>query len=101
MAADALSIALSGISGAHKRVEAASHNVANLLTEDFRPVRVLQSSRASGGSTVEVEQAAEPEPVSLAREFIESDLAAIQAKASARIVEVDLDMLGSLLDILA
>ena len=95
----ALSIALSGISSAHKRVEVASHNVANYLTEDFRPLRTHQSSEATGGSSVQVEQASQPEPVDLAKEFIESDLAAVQAKASARVVNTELDVLGSLLDL--
>jgi len=94
-------IALTGIASATKRIEAASHNVANLQTEEFQPVRVRQSARAAGGSIAEAEVAARPEPVSVAREFIESDLAAIQAKASARLVKADLELLGSLLDILA
>ncbi len=95
------SIALTGIASATKRIEAASHNIANLQTEDFHPVRVNQSSRAAGGSIADVEVAAEPEPVSVAHEYIESELASVQAKASARMVETDLELLGSLLDILA
>lgn len=95
------SIGLTGIASATKRIEAASHNIANLQTEDFHPVRVAQSSRVAGGSVAEAEVSPEPKPVSVAHEFIESDLAALQAKASARIVETDLELLGSLLDILA
>ncbi len=94
-------IALTGITSATKRIEAASHNVANLQTEQFHPVRVKQSARAAGGSVAETEVAAEPAPVSLEREFIESDSAAVQATASARVVKADLDLLGSLLDILS
>ena len=94
-------IALTGIASATKRIEAASHNVANLQTEEFHPLRVRQSARAAGGSIAEVEVAAEPETVSVAREFIDSDLAALQAKASARVVKTDLDLLGSLLNIFA
>ena len=97
----ATSIALSGITSGTKRIEAASHNIANLQTEDFHPVRVRQSALAEGGSIAEVERAPEPEPVSLAHELIESELAAVQIKASARMAEIDLEVLGSLLDILA
>ncbi len=39
MAARALSATLSRIKAAHQRVHAASHNVANFLTEDFHPVK--------------------------------------------------------------
>ncbi len=94
-------IALTGITSATKRIEAASHNVANLQTKEFHPLRVRQSARAAGGSIAEVELAAELETVSVAREFIDSDLAALQAKASARVVKTDLDLLGSLLNIFA
>ena len=64
-------------------------------------MRVRQSALAEGGSIAEVERAPEPEPVSLAHELIESELAAVQIKASARMAEIDLEVLGSLLDILA
>jgi flagellar hook protein FlgE len=101
LAADPFSIALSGISGAHKRVAATSHNVANLLTEDFRPLKTRQHALESGGSMVEVEQAATPEPVSLADELVELMLAALQAKASGQVVGVQSDLLGNLLDIMA
>ncbi len=97
----ATSIALSGIASGTKRIEAASHNIANLQTEDFHPLRVRQSARAEGGSIAEVERAPEPEAVSLAHELINSELAAVQIKASARMAETDLEILGSLLDILA
>ncbi len=101
MPGTAATIALTGITSATKRIEAASHNVANLQTEEFHPLVVEQSARAAGGSVAETEVAAEPAPVSLEREFIESELAAVQAKASARVVTTDLDLLGNLLDILA
>jgi flagellar basal body rod protein FlgG len=96
---EALSIALTGIASATKRVEVASHNIANLQTKDFRPLRVRQSSRAAGGAIAEVERAPQPEPVSVAGELIGAELAGVQAKASARVVGIGLEVLGSLLDI--
>ena len=97
----ALSSALSGIASAHTRVAVASHNVANLLTEDFRPLRSHQSSRATGGSVADVVQADQPEPVSVAREFVDAELASVQARSSARLIKVELDLVGGLLDILS
>ena len=99
MAADAISIGLSGITSAHKRIEVASHNVANLVTEDFHPLKAHQVSQQGGGSKLEVEVSAEPESVSIAEEFVGSRLAVIQAKASARVVDTELELLGSLLDL--
>jgi flagellar hook protein FlgE len=101
LAGGTLSIGLSGIASAIKRVEVSSHNIANLQTEDFRPLRSRQYSRDTGGSGVDVEPAAEPERVSVAREFVDTELAAVQAKASARVLKTDLEILGSILDILA
>jgi flagellar hook protein FlgE len=97
----AISAGLSGIASAEKRIGVASHNVANLLTEEFRPLEAEQHSRAGGGSYATVEQEAEPREVDLAREFVGMDVAALQAKASMRVIETELDVLGSLLDIKA
>ena len=99
MSAGPTSIALSGIAAAHTRVHAASHNIANLQTEDFHPVKVSQSSLATGGTVAEVEHSPEPEPVATAEELIGARLAVIQAKASARVIQTDLDLLGSLLNL--
>ena len=99
MSANAFSIALSGISAAHSRVQAAAHNVANLQTEGFRPLKVHQISLLEGGVRPVVTQAEEPEPVSIAAEFVGSRLAVIQARSSAVVVEIETELLGSLLDL--
>jgi flagellar hook protein FlgE len=99
MPISAISAGLSGIASAEKRIGVASHNVANLLTEDFRPLAAEQHSRAEGGSSATVQKESEPREVDLARELVGMDTAAIQAKASMRVIETELDLLGSLLDI--
>lgn len=98
---DTLGIALSGMQSASTRVAVSAHNVANLLTEGFRPQRVEQTSQASGGSRASVVTASTPEPVSLDREIVDQITAKTQFKASARVLEAGLEMRGSLLDILA
>jgi flagellar hook protein FlgE len=97
--ADATSIALSGIAAGQKRLQGSSHNIANLLTEDFHPVRTEQSEVAEGGVQATQEHSAEPEEVSIAKEFAEQALASLQVKASARALNAAIDTLGSLLDI--
>lgn len=101
MPVTALHAALSGIAAAHERVNTASHNVANFLTEDFRPLKTRQFSQETGGVTAETEQSPEPEEVQIAKEFVEADLAGVQAKASAQILQVEDEILGSLLDVFA
>ncbi|HEB90369.1 MAG TPA: flagellar basal body rod protein [Deltaproteobacteria bacterium] len=98
---DVLGIALSGMQSAEARIGVSAHNVANLLTGDFRPQRVEQVSRASGGSEARVRQADRREPVRLEREVVDQILARTQYTASARVFSVGAELSGTLLDILA
>ena len=98
---DASRIAASGIRSAHAGVAAAAHNLANLNTPDFRPVRAVQESAPGGGSRARVERAPDPEPVDLARELVSLELASVQARASARVVSAERETLGSLFDAFA
>lgn len=100
-AMEGMGIALSGMQSAQTRVAVSAHNVANLLTDGFRPQRSVQTSLASGGSQATVQTAASPEPVDLDREIVEQIVAKTQFEASARVLGVDLELKGSLLDILA
>lgn len=92
---------MSGIRSAHVRVAAAAHNLANLNTADFRPVRAVQESAPGGGSRARVERAPEPESVDIARELVSMELASAQARGSARVVSAEREALGSLFDAFA
>jgi len=98
---DTLGIAVSGMRSASTRVAVSAHNVANLLTEDFRPQRAVQTARASGGSEASVETSPRAAPVELDREIVDQITAKLQFKASARVFGVEADLRGALLDILA
>ena len=95
MKADATSIALSGIRAGETRLAGASHNLANLLTEDFHPVRTEQEEVAEGGTRATQRRATEPEDVSIA----EQTRASLQVEASVRALDTALGTLGSVLDI--
>ena len=82
-------------------ISTSAHNVANLLSEDFRPLRAEQSSSAAGGSSVRVSQAPEPRQVDLAREIVSQIQSSTQYTASLRVLEVGADMRGELIDLLA
>ncbi len=99
MKADATSIALSGIKAGETRLRGASHNLANLLTEDFHPVRTEQEEVAEGGTRATQRRASQPEDVSIAEQLAEQTLASLQVEASARALDTALDTLGSVLDI--
>ncbi len=101
MRLDAFSIARSGIDAASARQAVSAHNVANLTSEDFRPLRTTQVERAAGGSEARVSQAASPEPVELSREIVEQVLARVQLEASLGVLRTSSEMTGRLVDVLA
>ena len=101
MKIDASTAALSGVRAGQTRLGASAHNVANLLTEDFRPLEVQQSAQAQGGVDVSVSQAAQPREVSLVDELVDQQLASLQTRASLRVLETDLDLLGQIVDLKA
>ena len=99
MLIDATSAALSGLRAAGARLGSSAHDVANLLTEDFHPERAVQSAEPTGGVSTRVERAPAPAEVDLASELVDQDLAALQGRASLRVLDVQLGLLGSLLDL--
>ena len=95
---NATSIGLSGLTAAMARLNSSAHNIANVLTEDFRPLRTTQAERAEGGVDAHTEQLTEPRAVDLAQEFVEQIRAQVAARASLRAIDTSLDVLGFLLD---
>ncbi len=98
---DTLSVALSGLQSADLRLDASAHNVANLTTEEVRPLRVVQEERLGGGSVARIDRAASPRPVDRLHEAVEQIRARSQYIASLRVLAVEDDLRGQLTDILA
>ena len=98
---DVLSIAQSGMQSAGVRLRNSAHNVANLATPDFKNHRTDQVSLSGGGSRATTSVDREPQDVSIAHEAVEQIRAKVQFKASARVVGIQEDMRGSLLDAFA
>lgn len=96
-----LNTALSGMQSARVGFATSAHNVANLLSEDFRPQRAQQMSAAGGGSIARVSTSREPQEVDLAREVVSQIQAGMQYTASLRVLEVGAEMRGELIDLLA
>ncbi len=94
-------IAITGIRSAHVGVAAAAHNLANLNTPEFRPVRAVQETAPGGGSRARVVRTSEPAAVEIARELVSMELASVQARASSGVVAAEREMLGSLFDAFA
>ena len=97
---NALAIGLSGLQSAEVRLAASAHNVANLTTEGFRPVRTIQEEGATGGSTARIAQVRRPAEVDLVHEAVERSRASLQYTASLRLITVDTDLRGQLADLL-
>ena len=98
---DALAIAASGIRSAALRHAASAHNVANLATPSFRPLRTTQVSIEHGGSVAHARQTPTAEEVDLAREYVEQIRAALQFKGSLRVLALGSALRGSLIDLVA
>ncbi|MEZ4334001.1 MAG: flagellar basal body rod protein [Myxococcota bacterium] len=98
---DTVGIALSGMQSASTRLAVSAHNVANGLTDGFRPQRVAQTAQASGGAQAVVVTAPGVEPVAFEREVVDQIQARTQFEGSARVLGAHAEMLGSLLDLFA
>ncbi len=98
---DTLSVALSGVHAASVALDAAAHNVANLNTEQVRPLEVVQEERPFGGAGARVAQATSPRPVGAVHEVVDQLRASYQYTASLRILAVEDDLHGQLIDSLA
>jgi flagellar basal-body rod protein FlgC len=97
---DAVGTALSGLASSQARLFASAHNVANLNTESFRPLRALQSTLRGGGAEASLERSPAAREVSLAHETVERIRAGHQFVGSLRVLETALQMRGSLVDLL-
>jgi flagellar hook protein FlgE len=94
------SIALSGLSAAMLRLDAAGNNIANAQTPAYRRQAVSQAEDAQGGVSTTVERAVEPGD-DLAQDIVEQMSASYSFKANLRVVTTQDEMLGALLDLKA
>ena len=95
---DTLSMALSGVHAARVAFDAAAHNVANLNTQQVRPLDVVQKERPFGGAEARATQATSPRPVDAHHEVVDQLRASYQYTASLRILAVEGDLQGQLID---
>jgi flagellar hook protein FlgE len=106
----ALAAGYSGIHSALVRQTGSAHNLANLLTEAYRPYRTLQTEAQGGGSVARlirpghgsfaqgnVTAPSFPE-VDIAYELVDQIRAGTQLRASVRAVQVQDDLLGTVID---
>ena len=96
---DTLAIAASGICSAEVRIAASAHNVANMLTSSFRPLRVTHYSLEGGGSAAHATQAPAAAEVDIAPELIDQMLAGVQFKGAARVFTAASETRGYLIDL--
>ena len=97
--------ALSGMQAAQRRLDTSAHNVANVLTPDFRRQEVAQSARPGfGGVDVHVERDETPSAPGasgighLAEDLVGQRLSLYSFEANLRTVQAHDRMLGTLLD---
>lgn len=110
---DAINSALSGLSAAEKRLQAAAQNIANQLSENYKAQKIEQTAIESGGVKVE---AVEKDPatittvdsegnpvelpnVSLEEEVVQQIVATYTYKANLRVLQTAQDLQEALLNI--
>ncbi len=103
MSVGALSSFRSGVHAAGVELERSARRITRFLPEALEALDSETQSGAAPGATnapAPTDPAPEPE-LNLVREFVRQDLALLQATASMRVAEVELELLGSLVDLKA
>jgi len=93
-------IALSGMNAATLRLDVSANNIANAVTPVFRRQQVVQQAQAGGGVAASVTQA-ETAGSDLPADIVQQMTALYSFKANLRSVQVEHDVLGTLLDLKA
>ncbi|MEZ5662524.1 MAG: flagellar basal body rod protein [Burkholderiaceae bacterium] len=97
-----LSAGISGMQAARLRLDSSAHNVANVMTPDFRRQVVSQTARPDqGGVDARLEPTGAGGFDRLAEDLVQQKLGLYSFEASLRTVQAHDDMLGTLLDIRA
>jgi flagellar hook-associated protein FlgK len=100
-----LSIGMSGMQAAQRRLDVSAHNIANVATDGFQRQRVLAQTQPTGGVGVQVEPDGSPAAPAFGQDLIADVVAQRQAQhlftANLRTVQTADRMLGSLLDAFA
>lgn len=94
------SIAISGLGAATTQLGVSAHNIANAVTPAFRRQQVQQQAQPGGGVMTWRSQAQEVGS-DLAADLVQQKVALYSFKANLRTVQVEDEMLGSLLDVKA
>jgi flagellar hook protein FlgE len=94
-------IASPGLNAAQRRLDVAAHNIANMNTDNFRALEVVQQTQEGGGVSTSVRQssAAQPAGDTLANDFVEQMVATYAFKANLLTIQTEQRMLGTVIDI--
>lgn len=95
------SIASSGMQAAQQRLQASAHNVANVQTEGFTRLEVVQQARSEAGGVDAATRRAASVGVSLESEVVDQLSARNAFVANAAVFRTADRMAGALLDIYA
>ena len=93
------SIASSGMQAAQQRLQASAHNVANVQTEGYTRLEVVQQSRSGVGGVDAATRRAESVGVSLESEMVDQLSARNAFVANASVFRTADRVAGALLDV--
>lgn len=92
----AVGASLSGLDFQRARLSASSHNVANVVTEDFQPIRAVASAGPDGGVRTQIVEL--PGPPTVMHELVDQKAAVAAYQANVSVLKTADEMTQSLLD---
>ncbi len=95
-----IGISLSGMQASMARRNASASNVANVASQDYQPVRAVQSETAGDGASARIEASGAPQ-VDLTDQMVEMLVAKIAFQANARALETAHNLERGIFDRLA
>jgi len=95
------SIAASALRAFGRKLESTAHNVANMNTEDYRPVEVRMEEGRNGGVSASVSRPEEAYSVDLSKEITDMMVTEHAIKANLRVIRTEDGIVRNTLDIKA
>ena len=91
--------AVQGFVAAQRRLSKAAHNIANINTENFRPLEIKQNEKAPHGVETYTYKSTGQIGTELVNEKLDEILSLANAKANSSVIRAADEMIGNIVDL--
>jgi len=91
--------ALQGVIAAQERLNKSAHNIANINTENFMPLKIHQESKSPAGVKAYTYKSQTQKDTSIINEKLDEITSLIDVKANISIIKAADDMIGKIVDL--